>query len=353
MDALWEDDESPLGSPKESPFKVGGTLRAFPRDFIVEEVWETRVCDVSPPPLPPAEGSGDGTGQEPKEYLHFTLVKENWDTIRALNYLRRKVGVSLKRFGFAGMKDKRAITAQRVSLWRGRADVLARLTLHEMLLKEFEYADARITLGTALGNRFTITIRDIPQSQEVIADTLQRFAQEVTSRGVPNYFGPQRLGGGNAAVGRAIKDGRLRRGVDVILTKVRPYLADKGIDGVPNVFWYEKRMLRHLEAYPNDAAGALRKIPKRIRRLYVHAYQSHLFNSRLQQAIHDQQIPETLTIPGFTTPTMPELQTTAITRSTFLTAQDFTVLEVREGLAVLRFTLGKGEYASTLLANLC
>ncbi len=353
VDASWADDESPLEALKDGPFMLGGTLRALPRDFIVEEVWENRVCDVNPPPAPPEGDRGDGVGQEPKEYLHFTLVKENWDTIRALNYLRRKIGVSLKRFGFAGMKDKRAITAQRVSLWRGRGEVLARLTLHEMMLKEFEYADERINLGTALGNRFTITIRDIPQSHEVIAETLQRFARAVTARGVPNYFGPQRLGGGNAAVGQAIKDGRLRRGVDLILAKVQPYLADGGIDRVPNVFWYEKRMLRHLAVYPNDAAGALRKIPKRILRLYVHAYQSHLFNRQLQQALHDQRVPVTLTIPGFATPTMPGLETTAITRRTFLTAQDFTVLKMGEGLAVIRFTLGSGEYASTLLANLC
>jgi len=353
VDELREDDESAREAMRETPFRLGGTLRALPRDFIVEEVWETWVCDISPPPSSPEDDPGHWAVQEPKEYLHFTLVKENWDTIRALNYIRRKVGVSLKRFGFAGMKDKRAITAQRVSLWQGRADVLARLKLHEMALKEFEYADTRINLGTAVGNRFTITIRDIPQSQREIVDIVNRFARDVTARGVPNYFGPQRLGGGNAEVGRAIKDGKLRRGVDVILAKVRPYLADRGIEGVPQVFWYEKRMLRHLEAYPNDAAGALRKIPKKILRLYVHAYQSHLFNEQLQQALHDHQVPDTLTIPGFTTPTMPELQTTAITRRTFLTAQDFTILEVREGLAVLRFTLGKGEYASTLLANLC
>jgi tRNA(Glu) U13 pseudouridine synthase TruD len=353
VDRLYVNDESPSGAMSEPPSKLGGILRVLPEDFIVEEVLETRVCDISPPLSPHGDELGNEALREPKEYLHFTLVKKNWDTIRALNYVRRKVGVSLKRFGFSGMKDKRAVTAQRVSLWHGRADVLARLKLHEILLKEFEYADERINLGTAVGNRFTITIRDIPQSQKDIADIVTRFARDVTFRGVPNYFGPQRLGGGNAEVGRAIKDGDLRRGVDVILAKVRPYLADGGIEGVPQVFWYEKRMLRHLEAYPNDAAGALRKIPKKILRLYVHAYQSHLFNEQLQHALHDHQVPDALTIPGFTTPTMPELQTTSITRRTFLTAQDFTLVDVKEGVAVLRFTLGKGEYASTLLANLC
>jgi tRNA pseudouridine13 synthase len=337
---------------RENSFKLGGNLRVLPQDFIVEEVWENRVCDINQS-LSTYEGDQANSAlQEQKDYLHFTLVKHNWETIRALNYIRKKVGVSLKRFGFSGLKDKRAITAQRVSLWKGRTDVLAHLTLHEMFLKEFEYSDTRINLGNAVGNRFTITIRDIPKKQREIADTLNRFAQEVTSIGIPNYFGPQRLGGGNAEVGRAIKDSDLRHGVDVILAKVTGFLTDGGIESIPKVFWYEKRMLRHLENHPNDFAGALRKIPKKILKLYVHAYQSFLFNEQLKQAIQESQVTETLTIPGFATPTMPELRTVPITRRTFLIAWDFTTEKAIDGLAVLRFTLGKGEYASTLLENL-
>jgi tRNA pseudouridine13 synthase len=348
---LWEEDENPCVT-RETPFKLGGNLRVLPRDFIVEEVWENNICDISQPISKKIGDQWNNTLEEQKEYLHFTLIKENWDTIRALNYIRRRVGVSLKRFGFSGMKDKRAITAQRVSLWKGRADVMAHLRLHEMFLKEFEYADERINLGYAVGNRFTITIRDIPKKQKEIADILNRFTQEVTSQGVPNYFGPQRFGGGNVEAGRAIKDSDLRRGVDAILAKVMSYLSEGGIENIPKVFWYEKKMLRHLEKYPNDSAGALRKIPKKILRLYVHAYQSNLFNEQLKQAIQENQVTESLTIPGFATPTMPELQTVPITRQTFLTAKDFTTQKAIDGLAVLRFTLKKGEYASTLLANL-
>lgn len=352
MKKLWEEDEIPHVTMREPPFKLGGNLRVLPQDFIVEEVWKNYVCDVSQPLSTQIGDQWNNSLQEQKEYLHFTLIKQNWDTIRALNYIRRKVGVSLKRFGFSGMKDKHAITAQRVSLWKGRADVLAHLRLHEMFLKDFEYTDERINLGNAVGNRFTITIRDIPKKQREIADTLNRFARKVTSRGIPNYFGPQRFGGGNVEAGRAIKDSDLRRGVDVILAKVMRYISEGGIESIPKVFWYEKKMLRHLENHPNDSAGALRKIPKKILRLYVHAYQSHLFNEQLKQALQENQVTETLTIPGFATPTMPELRTVAITRRTFLTAKDFTTQKAIDGLAVLRFTLRKGEYASTLLANL-
>jgi tRNA pseudouridine13 synthase len=260
--------------------------------------------------------------------------------------------VSLKRFGFAGMKDKRAVTAQRVSLWKGRVDALTRVRLKDIRLKDFEYAEERINLGTARGNRFTITLRDIPRKHGEINAILTRFKALVTTRGIPNYYGPQRTAGGNVEAGRAIKDGDLKGAVAVILQKVQAYVAEGGIDRVPKVFWYEKRMLRHLARYPNDFAGVLRRIPKKILTLYVHAYQSHLFNDQLKDAIREYQVPDALTIPGFTIPKMPELRTFPITRRTYLKAEDFTVLRITDGEAIIRFTLAKGEYASTLLSHL-
>ncbi|KON30736.1 hypothetical protein AC480_00400 [miscellaneous Crenarchaeota group archaeon SMTZ1-55] len=336
----------------DRPLTLGGRIRVFPRDFIVEEVWADRVCTID---ASLASRLHDGVLvklRREKTYLHFTLVKRDWETFRALNYLRRRLRVSLKRFGFAGMKDKRAITAQRVSLWKGRVDALTRLRLKDIRLKDFEYAEERINLGTARGNRFTITLRDIPRNPGEINAILTRFRARVTSRGIPNYYGPQRTSGGNVAAGRSIKDGDLKGAVAVILSKVQAYVAEGGIDCIPKVFWYEKRMLRHLARYPNDFAGALRRIPKKILTLYVHAYQSHLFNERLQHALRDHQVPDSLTIDGFTIPKMPELRTFPVTRRTYLKAEDFTVLRITKGEARIRFTLAKGEYASTLLSHL-
>ena len=250
------------------------------------------------------------------------------------------------------MKDKRALSAQRVALWKVRAEALARLKLPDMVLKDFEYADERINLGSAVGNRFTITIRDVPNKKEETLEILRRFRETATSRGVPNYYGPQRLGGGNAEVGRAIKNGDLKLAVEVILKKVQSFLEKGGLETIPSVFWYEKRMLRHLKKYPKDYAGALRKIPKRIRRLYIHAYQSHIFNQKLRQAIFENQVPKTITIQGFAVPRMPELEARQLERRSLLVAKDFKVLRVTSGTVKLRFTLRKGEYASTLLSYL-
>lgn len=333
-------------------FDLSGSIRVFPRDFVVEEVWNGSVCKIEYPLADRLRDRYLTRNQREKDYLHFTLVKEDWDTFRALNRIRRRLDVSLKRFGFSGMKDKRAVTAQRVSLWKGRRKSLVHLRLKDLLLKDFEYSDSRINLGNAIGNRFTITIREIPMERGEVADILNRFKEQVTSRGIPNYFGPQRLRGGNAEVGEALKAGDLRRGVDLILDKVKGYLEDGGISRIPKVLWYEKKMVRHLTKHPNDYAGALRKIPKKILTLYVHAYQSRLFNERLEHDLKEHRVPRTITILGFTTPKIPELRTFPFERRSFLTTSDFQVVRIDDGLAILRFVLAKGEYASTLLSNL-
>ncbi|UCH02262.1 MAG: tRNA pseudouridine(13) synthase TruD [Candidatus Bathyarchaeota archaeon] len=100
-------------------FKLAGKIRTTPSDFIVEEIWDNRICKIGYSSFNRVKDRLAAKLQISDRYLHFTLVKENWDTIRALNYIRKKIGVSLKRFGISGMKDKQAITAQRVSLWKG------------------------------------------------------------------------------------------------------------------------------------------------------------------------------------------------------------------------------------------
>lgn len=336
----------------EKDFQLGGKIKVFPDDFIVEEVWKDRICQINYSILDSLKDKILMRVQRKKEYLHFTLVKRDWETIRAINCIRKRIRVSIKRFGISGMKDKRAYTAQRVSLWRGEWEKMIHLKLQDIKLKDFNYSDDRITLGNAIGNQFMITIRDIPKSRDEILEILCRFNKLITSRGVPNYFGPQRFGGHNADIGAALIDGDLKKGTELILDKIKPFLKRGGLEKIPKVFWYEKRMLNYLYKYPRDYAGALRKIPKRILRLYTHSYQSRIFNEKLKKFLIEGDPPISITTPGFNVPKMPELKTFPIERKSFLITRDFKTIKVKNDLAILSFTLNKGEYASTLLANL-
>jgi tRNA pseudouridine13 synthase len=336
----------------EHRIPLGGNIRTFPEDFIVEEIWQNYLCQIKDTFLTHIKDYVKWRLQQEQAYVHCTLVKKNWETIRALNYLRRKLRYSLKRFGLSGMKDKRAISAQRISIWKGKIETLQHLQLPDMYLKDYAYSKERITLGSAIGNRFTITIRDIRKTYSEIKEILTFFQTICTSQGILNYFGPQRFGKGNVEGGKAIIDGDLQRAVEVILKKVRAQFDQSGIESISNVFWYEKTMLQHLVKYPKDYAGALRKIPKRILRIYPHAYQSHIFNQQLTHAIWENQVPKTITVPGFQIPKMPELNMREITRASFIKPTHFHILKIQDESTTIRFSLKKGEYASTVLLYL-
>jgi len=328
-------------------FRLAGRIKSQPEDFVVEEVWRDFLCTTDRP-------WGTAPADDPKDYLLFTLVKRNWDTVKALGYIADRLHISLKRFGIAGMKDKRALTAQRISAWRVKAEELMSLILPDIFLKDFSYSGDRINLGDAEGNRFTITIRDIPLSREAIATALGSFEAYLRENRVPNYFGPQRIGraGENVMVGRAMMEGRLDEAINILLEKVRPYMEQERIKEIPDIFWMEKRMLMHLREKPGDYAGALRKIPKKILRIFPHALQSQIFNERLEQAISAGDVPESIAIEGFEIGKMPELKAYRIHRRSYIDFRDFKILGIDDGITNIRFVLGKGAYATVFLSHL-
>ena len=333
-------------------FKLGGVIKVYPEDFIVEETWTDRTCTVANSALSRLRDAVVARTQRPGAYLHFTMVKKNWTTVKALRHLKRRLRVSLKRFGTSGMKDKRAVTAQRVSMWRGEARQLARIGIPDIRFKDFAYTAERINLGEATGNRFTITIRNIPRAENDITTTLTRFIAVARIEGMPNYYGPQRFGGQNAEIGDAIRIGNLQGATELLLAKLQPAIAKGGLAAVPDVFWYEKLVAQHLMQHPNDYAGALRRTPKRILRIFCHAYQSRIFNERLRRAIELNEVPPTITVDGFKVSKMPELSTHSIVRPCRIRPIDLRLVRVQPGQATIRFSLGSGEYATTVLSQL-
>ncbi|MCJ7608711.1 tRNA pseudouridine(13) synthase TruD [Candidatus Bathyarchaeota archaeon] len=333
-------------------FSLGGRTKVFPEDFVVDEIWKESVFTTD---LPDPGSAGDAPpSKQPGtvgEYLHFTLVKKDWTTVKLLQVMSDRLHVSLKRFGFSGMKDKRALTAQRISVWHLEADRLGRLRVKDAWVKDLGYSNERITLGQASGNRFTVTIRDISHDQAKTREILEGFEQATRKDRIPNFFGEQRLEGGNVEVGNAIVAGDLKQAVDTMLLKVQSYLGS-GLDSIPDVFWTETRVLQHLQDHPNDYAGALRRIPKKILRIFTHSVQSQSFNDALMGAIQKGEVPEKLEIGGFPVPRMPELSTISIQRNSYLSMTGFEILRIEENIAQIRFSLGTGEYATTMLSQL-
>ncbi len=348
---------------------IGGVIKRKPEDFIVEEIIYGRVWKIHRNFL---SFLNDLLPKSPKQHLHFTLVKKNWNTYDAIKEIGRAIHASPSRFGFAGMKDRDAITAQRVSLFNGRIEELRRVKIKDIILKEFEYSDRRIYLGDHWGNEFTIRIRNIIHKEEV-PKLIEKFSKE----GFRNYFGEQRFGieGTNHLVGKYIIMGNFRKAVEALLSfdpEIKLKFGDwkEIIHKIPQSKRWERRVVEHLINYPNDFAGALRKIPKRIRRIYVNAYQSYVFNEVLKK--YDSP-PEFLPLPGvnvdldplteefleeeglskedFEIPRMPELKLQGYLRKTIVHPRILN-WKLKGNDLILKFDLEKGAYATVFIDQL-
>ncbi len=334
--------------------RLNGRIKTYPEDFLVEEVWDKRIYKGNISFINNFRNRFSILLKKREDYLHFTLVKRNWNTIKAIRHIAKRLHVSLKRFGYSGNKDKRAITAQRVSAWKIDEKRLLRLKISDLWIKDIEYSKNRINLGEASGNKFTVVIREIPMSKSEINNKITKFNELVSNIGIPNFFGPQRIGrsGDNVRIGNAILNGDLKLATDHLLQKIEPYLNEGDVQKIPDIFWPEKAVYFHLISHPNDHAGALRRIPKKLLRIFTHSVQSQQFNYKLKEAILNRNVPEEIKVQGFKIKKMPELSTRTISRKSFIFAKEFKIIKVEDKMATIQFILDKGQYATAFLSYL-
>ncbi|VFQ70338.1 unnamed protein product [Cuscuta campestris] len=130
--------------------------------------------------------------QELGKFLRFHLYKENKDTQDALGLIAKMLGIQPRSFGFAGTKDKRSVSTQRVTVFKQRANKLAALNEKLIGIKvgDFCYANEGLLLGQLYGNRFTITLRGVIAESD---DIIKASAAALGKNGFINYFGLQVL----------------------------------------------------------------------------------------------------------------------------------------------------------------
>ncbi|KAL5156087.1 Multisubstrate pseudouridine synthase 7 [Glycine soja] len=207
------------------------------------------------------------------KFLRFHLYKENKDTHEALGVIGNMLSIQPKSFGFAGTKDKRAVTTQRVTVYKQQASRLASLNkrLFGIKLGDFCYVKEGLCLGQLLGNRFTITLRFIFVSialtyflRGIVADSediIKASADALGRHGFINYFGLQK-----SAIAKARK--YYKESSDVVGT----------LKQLPRYLVAERAVLQTLKTSPGNYLQALKSIPRTLRMLYVHSYQSYLWN---------------------------------------------------------------------------
>jgi len=171
-----------------------GLLRVQPEDFLVEE-------DLGFAPA--------GVGQ----HLLVKVRKRNANTQWVARELAKIAGCRPFEVGFAGLKDRHAVAVQWFSVPQPRAAVNwpgARGTDFQVL--EAHAHTRKLPRGALAGNRFTVRIRAPDGDGARLSALLAPRLADITRRGVPNYFGPQRFGREGANLVRAQEGlGSLRR----------------------------------------------------------------------------------------------------------------------------------------------
>ena len=172
-------------------------IRTTPEDFLVEEI-------------PAFEASGEG------EHLLLTLEKRELNTASVAKRLAEWAGLPEMAIGYAGMKDRHAVTRQRFSVHLPKrvAPDIARLQQDDpasspgqaLRVLEVAWHNRKLPRGALAGNRFVLVLREVRGER---ADVDARLAQ-IAARGLPNWFGEQRFGrdGGNVEAALAMFAGR-------------------------------------------------------------------------------------------------------------------------------------------------
>jgi tRNA pseudouridine13 synthase len=214
--------------------------------------------------------------------------------------ISRRLRVSKNRIGFAGTKDKFARTTQKISIWDVDEEELKRVRITDVSLKLIGRSNKAISLGDLYGNEFEIVIRNIEGEKNKIKQNIEAITTEIENAGgVPNFFGVQRFGIRRPithVVGKHLIKGEIKEAVMSYITDIfadeseeakRARLLCKegeqkeSLKKMPPFLRYEKAMLNELvkgERGSNDFLSAFSVLPKNLRKLFVHAYQSYLFN---------------------------------------------------------------------------
>ena len=135
--------------------------------------------------------------KDQKRFCHFTLYKENRDTMSVINLIARLLHVKPSIFSYAGTKDKRAITTQKICAYS--LDAKRICTLNKLIkntsVGDFAYRECPLKLGDLSGNHFSIVLRNI--SSDADEPSVSALVHSLGQNGFINYFGMQRFGSGS------------------------------------------------------------------------------------------------------------------------------------------------------------
>jgi len=288
---------------------ITGRIKEIAEDFIVSEIGENYFTEVKYLPdklLPELDWENIfSKKQEKEDYLHVTMEKNNLATTVAISQASRFLHTSKKRIGYAGLKDKRALTSQRISIFEPNLERLKKFYFKTIKVYDPVWSKKRIDIGDLKENKFIVTIRQIKDlSEDEIRKITEDCISQIKENGLINYFGEQRFGGTREIthkVGKLFMQSKFKEGIILYLTETNEFETEEikqarlalkedldfghHASSFPASFGYESAMLNHLAKNPEDYLGAIQVLPKAVQYLFIHAYQSYLFNELINKRL--------------------------------------------------------------------
>ena len=286
---------------------IGGIIKQLAEDFVVGEIIDDHQI------LDPRSESFNLPGKKGL-FLHFVLIKKDIDTSSALDWIAKLWKIQRSNFSIAGTKDKKALTAQRVSLWGAKAkfekQLIQNVSFPTLKTKALCMKLKEVRLGNLWGNYFDIVIRNIEYPKDTISERIKDILDEIEARGgILNSFGNQRFGDKRPIthiVGKKLLQGDVKEAIRYYIGKVFD-TEDENTKNARTIFWesqkpentlkilpkhlrIERKILSELSKHKNDYLQAFNSLPIQFRKLFVHAYQSYLFNRYLQIRVQDYEI---------------------------------------------------------------
>ena len=381
--------------PIRSDNNLKATIKQIPADFIVEEIdINGNVIEIGKKHVFDTKSSGD--------FFVFALEKNDIDTFMAIRSIAYKLGVSREKITVAGMKDKKAITAQRASAHKMKKEQFENLIIPKLKITPIGYG-TKVYLGALRGNRFTITIRNIDLTEKKTKEHLEKINKELNGVFL-NYYGEQRFGSSRPIthiMGKYLLTEDIKNAVKTYISYTNKNDTNEIKKNRQNAFSdlenakksfpkscvYELDMISHLIDNPGDFSGALRKIPLPLRKMFVSAYQSYIFNRAVFELSNKKMLENnsSVPVPGylfesrifsddaedmvekilkkekispsmFKVSYMPDISSEGTKRNAYAKYHDFKIVDINKDelnkgktKATLRFSLDKGTYATVFL----
>ena len=385
---------------------IGGKLRNTPLDFRVEEILpDGRIIRIDDLNFKLGEN-------EPGLFTEFILIKKNIESHTALMRISSALKRNLNDIDVSGTKDKMAYTAQRATIWRVSPEQLLNLELGGIRIRSPRTVIYKTFLGDLKGNNFTIKVNGSILDHNEITNCVENIHKEIISLdGIPNFFGHQRFGSRRPVshiIGRLVIQNKIRDAIEFYLGHIsedesetvkeaRQVFLDTNdpnemIKILPKAMIFERLILNFLKQRSNDYIGAFHQLPKNLQRMFIHSYQSYIWNLtlserlRLYQDLHPKKIDiiedgelvlpiigyrtsfpdnelfdytknlleeDEINLEQFKVPIIPSLKFLGSNRSMVIKPQNFIYgIEndnENRGILITKFSLKSGSYATVVL----